>query len=337
LAAEGKSASDDGLVLVTGGAGFIGSHLVHLLLSQGHHVRVLDDFSSGHRENLDGAETTAASHGARFQLMEGDVRDDFRVRDALDGCHAVAHLAAIPSVTRSMQDPAGTNSVTHGGTVNIVRRAVEAGAQRVVLASSCAIYGDAEELPLPETAPPRPLSPYAAAKLASEEVCAHAADAGQLSTVCLRFFNVYGPRQDPGSEYSGVISRFMAAAASGGGVTVFGDGLQTRDFVCVSDVAGALALALTKPLAGHSVVNIGSGTQTSLLEILDHLDDLAARPLERTFAAARAGDIRHSRADTGRAAWVLGWRAATSFSDGLATTWRWYRERAGQTRQGTLA
>ena len=315
------------LILVTGGAGFIGSHLVHALLASGRSVRVLDDLSTGVVANLSGAEALAARHGVHFQLVQGDVRDDVRVRDAVDGCGAVAHLAAVASVSRSVEDPEGANSVTHGGTVNVVRCAVEARVSRLVLASSCAVYGDAAQLPVAETSPPRPMSPYATAKLASEEACAAAADAGQLTAVLLRFFNVYGPRQDPSSEYSGVISRFMSAAAAGEPVTVFGDGLQTRDFVYVEDVALALTAALLKPLSGCSMANVGSGSQTSLLGILERLEGLSGHSIERRFAVRREGDIRDSRADIGRVAWVLGWRPTTTFSEGLARTWAWRRSR----------
>ncbi|MFA4964671.1 MAG: NAD-dependent epimerase/dehydratase family protein [Thermoleophilia bacterium] len=313
-----------GFVLVTGGAGFIGSHLVEALLGAGRNVRVLDDFSTGREENLRGCEALAGAHGGRFQLFAGDVRDEFKMRDAVDGCSAVCHLAAVASVPGSLADPVGTGSVTHGGTVNALRQAVAAEVPRFVLASSCAVYGDAARLPVAETAPPRPLSPYAEAKLASEEACAAAADAGQLAAVCLRFFNVYGPRQDPGSEYSGVISRFMAAAASGEAVTVHGDGEQTRDFVYVGDVVEALVRAVERPLTGVAVLNTGSGTQTSLLALLSALERLAGSGIERRREAAREGDIRHMRADTGRARWVLGWEAASGFAAGLAETWVWY-------------
>ena len=319
----------DDLILVTGGAGFIGSHLVHALLLGGHDVRVLDDFSTGKAANLNGAEALAAQSGARFQLIAGDVRDECKMRDAVDGCSAVAHLAAVASVARSVQDPVAANSVTHGGTVNAVRAAVAVEVPRFVLASSCAVYGDAARLPVAETSAPRPLSPYAEAKLGAEGVCAAAADAGQLTAACLRLFNVFGPRQDPGSEYSGVISRFMSAAAAGEPVTVYGDGEQTRDFVYVGDVADALVRALLRPLSGVSTLNVGSGTQTSLLTILGRLEELAGGAIERRFEAAREGDIRHSRADAGRARWVLGWEATRSFRDGLAETWEWYREPAG--------
>jgi len=320
----------DGLILVTGGAGFIGSHLVDALLTAGYDVRVLDDFSTGKQENLRGAEALAAAHGGHFQLIAGDVRSEVKMRDAVDGCAAVCHLAAVASVTRSLADPVGTGSVTHGGTVNAVRMAIEADVPRFVLASSCAVYGDAAELPVAETCAPRPLSPYAEAKLAAEQTCAAAADARQLTAACLRFFNVYGPRQDPGSEYSGVISRFMAAAAASQPVTVYGDGEQTRDFVYVGDVVEAIVRALQRPLSGVSTLNVGSGTPTSVLDVLRRLSGLAGGPIERRFAAARAGDIRDSRADAGRARWVLGWKAGESFAGGLQKTWAWYRERAGE-------
>jgi UDP-glucose 4-epimerase len=318
----------DDAILVTGGAGFIGSHLVDALLTAGHHVRVLDDFSTGKAGNLRGAEALAAMHGGSFQLIAGDVRSEDKVREAVDGCAAVCHLAAVASVTRSVTDPVGTGSVTHGGTVNVVRWAVDADVPRVVLASSCAVYGDAAQLPVAETTPPHPLSPYAEHKLAAEQVCAAAADAGQLTAACLRFFNVFGPRQDPGSEYSGVISRFMAAAAADEGVTIYGDGGQTRDFVYVGDVVRAMVEALRRPASGVAVVNVGSGASTSVLDVVATLEDLTGSPIPRTVLPAREGDIRHSLAATGRARWVLGWEARTSLSAGMAATWDWYRKQA---------
>src|SRR5450759_819680 len=277
----------DGLILVTGGAGFIGSHLVDALLTAGHDLRVLDDFSTGKQENLRGAEALAAAHGAHFQLIAGDVRGEFKMRDAVDGCAGVCHLAAVASVTQSLADPVGTGSVTHGGAVNAVRMAVDADVPRFVLASSCAVYGDAAQLPVAETSAPRPLSPYAEAKLAAEETCAAAADAGQMAAACLRFFNVYGPRQDPGSEYSGVISRFMAAAAAGEPATVYGDGHQPRDFVYVGDVVEVILRALERTLRGVSVLKVGAGTPTSVLDVLGSLGELAGGPVARRFAAAR--------------------------------------------------
>jgi UDP-glucose 4-epimerase len=317
------------LVLVTGGAGFIGSHLVRGLLAGGYDVRVLDDFSTGKEANLRGVEALAARQGGRFQLVAGDVRDEHKMRDALQGCAGICHLAAVPSVARSLEDPEGTSSITHGGTVNAVRQAVDAEVSRFVLASSCAVYGDAADLPVAEANPARPLTPYAAAKLASEETCAAAADAGQIAAVCLRLFNVFGPRQDPSSEYSGVVSRFMAAAAAGAPVTICGDGEQTRDFVYVGDVVQAIMRALQRPLSGVSVLNVGSGTAISLLGILDHLEVLAGAPIQRRLVAPREGDIRHSRADAGRAKWVLGWQAGTAFAEGLAATWQLWPDGTG--------
>jgi UDP-glucose 4-epimerase len=317
------------LILVTGGAGFIGSHVVDALLASGSDVRVLDDFSTGKEDNLDDAWRLAAEHGAGLQVIAGDVRDEVRMRDAMDGCSGVAHLAAVASVPRSVEDPVGCDSVTHGGTVNALRQAVEAGTERFVLASSCAVYGDAAEPPIAETASPRPLSPYAVAKLASEEACADAADAGQIAAVCLRFFNVYGPRQDPGSAYSGVISRFLAAATAGDAVTIYGDGRQTRDFVYVADVVAAILAALRRPLTGASVLNVGSGRETDLLQILGVVEERAGLRLERRLEPAREGDIRHSRADAGRARWVLDWEAETSLDDGLAATWAWFAASGG--------
>jgi UDP-glucose 4-epimerase len=314
----------DALTLVTGGAGFIGSHVVDALLTSGRDVRVIDDFSTGKDENLDAAWALAAQGGAGLQVIEGDVRDEVRMRDAVDGCDTVIHLAAVPSVAQSVEDPVGCDSVTHGGTVNVVRQAVEAGIERFVLASSCAVYGDAAELPIAEATPPRPLSPYAGAKLASEGVCADAADAGQLAAVCLRFFNVYGPRQDPSSAYSGVISRFFSAAAANEPVTIYGDGRQSRDFVYVGDVVAAILAAADRPLVGTSVLNVGTGRQTDLLRILEVVEERAGKRLERRMEPARQGDIRHSRADAGRARWVLGWEARTSLPAGLAHTWAWF-------------
>lgn len=270
-----------GTILVTGGAGFIGSHLVEALLRSGASVRVLDDLSSGDPRNLERAEAVAAAGGGRFQLIVADVRDDFRVRDA-----------------------------------------VEAEAARFVLVSSCAVYGDPADLPVAETSPPRPLSPYARAKLAAEEACAEAADAGQIAAACLRLFNVYGPRQDPSSPYSGVISRFLAAAGGEGGeAVVYDDGEQTRDFIYVADVCAAIVRALCSSRGGVTTLNVGSGRETSVNALLGAVEGVCGRSVSRRREPAREGDIRRSCADTGRARWVLGWEAGTSLEDGLAATW----------------
>ena len=314
------------LVLVTGGAGFIGSHLVDALLARGDHVRVLDDFSTGRRENL-------AHCLADIELVEGDVRDKGLVARAVARCDGVLHEAAVASVAQSLADPVRCGSITHGGTVNVLRLARRAGVGGFVLASSCAVYGDADALPIGEDTPPRPLSPYALAKLLSEEVCRpspYAAEEGpsagahETRTVCLRYFNVFGPRQDPSSEYSGVIARFMdvavareAAAARGGagqgagqgaeqgeeegaegGVTpqsreggadgpryvVYGDGHQSRDFVYVADVVAANLLALDACLASA-----------------DRGADMAGASGARMGSASGAAMAGASRADVGGA------------------------------------
>jgi UDP-N-acetylglucosamine 4-epimerase len=316
----------DDLILVTGGAGFIGSHLVEALLSTGNDVRVLDDFSTGRPENIRGAEALAAAHGGRFQLIAGDVRDEDKVREAVDGCAAVCHLAAVASVTQSVADPVGTGSVTHGGTVNVVRWAVDADVPRVVLASSCAVYGDAAGLPVSETSVPRPMSPYAEAKLASEQTCAAAADAGQIVAACLRLFNVFGPRQDPGSEYSGVISRFMAAAAAREPVTIYGDGEQTRDFTYIDNVVDANWHTANHPRAAGGVFNIGCGTQTSLNQLVAQVNAILGTRLEPVYEPARAGDVRHSAADVGKARDLLGYKPAISLQEGLERVLAWFRE-----------
>jgi UDP-glucose 4-epimerase len=330
---------------VTGGAGFIGSHLVERLLAAGAAVRVLDDFSTGKRENLSAAVEGAAARGAvagrlpadpgeLLEVVEGDVRDAALVRAAVDDCSAVFHLAAIVSVTRSVEDPVGTGAVTHGGTVNVATQAGIAGVPRVVLASSCAVYGDVDVLPLTEGVPPRPLSPYAAAKLGSEETLIELARGGLSTAVCLRLFNVYGPRQDPGSEYSGVVALFTDAAVAGSGVTVYGDGLQTRDFVYVDDVAAAFVRAAGAPVgrleaAGTgapegvpaAVVNVGTGARSSVLDLLAARRAASGRDLPVEHRPERPGDIRASQADVARAAALLDWRPQVSLSEGLARTY----------------
>ncbi|HSL95385.1 MAG TPA: NAD-dependent epimerase/dehydratase family protein [Thermoleophilia bacterium] len=328
--------------LVTGGAGFIGSHVVERLLAAGAAVRVLDDFSTGKRENLSAAVEGAADATAavlagpasRLEVVEGDVRDAELVRAVVEGCDAVLHLAAIVSVTRSVEDPVGTGAVTHGGTVNVATQAGIAGVPRVVLASSCAVYGDVDALPLTEDVPPRPLSPYAAAKLGSEETLIALARGGASTAVCLRLFNVYGPRQDPGSEYSGVVALFADAAVAGSGVIVYGDGLQTRDFVYVDDVAAAFVRAAEAP-AGRlaaagtgapegvpaAVVNVGTGAQSSVLDLVAALRAASGRDLPVEHRPARAGDIRDSQADVSRAAALLDWRPEVSLTEGLARTY----------------
>jgi len=312
-------------VLVTGGAGFIGSHLVDGLLARGQRVRVLDDFSTGKWENLE-------RHRAAITVLEGDVRDRETVRRAVQGCEVVFHEAAIASVPLSFEQPELVLDVNVAGTGNVLEAARAAGARRRIFASSCAVYGDPAELPVPETAPLQPGSPYAESKLAGETACREATARGELECVCLRYFNVFGPRQDPSSDYSGVIARFAEAARRGAPCTVYGDGGQTRDFVYVADVVRANLLATTCALHGGEPVNVGSGVETSVLDIVRALEIATgrsparsserslARPLEVLHLPARQGDVRRSLASTEVARRELGFAAALSFVDGLRAT-----------------
>lgn len=303
-------------VLVTGGAGFIGSHLVNALLADGHKVTVLDNFSTGKSENL-------PSHHPHLEVIRGDIADSSAVDLAINNQDALAHLAAVASVEASVQDPIGTHRTNLEGSIRLFDAAAHKGVQRVVFASSAAVYGNNPSLPLAETADKQPLSPYAVDKLASEYYLAHYHRIGRLHATAFRFFNVFGPRQDPSSPYSGVISIFLKKAAAGDPLTIFGDGQQTRDFVFVGDVVRALQFALVTETARTEEIptfNVGRGAQISLLELLDEVSRLP-QVVEPTvsFAAPRQGDIRHSVADVSRLR-STGWEALTSIYDGLAAT-----------------
>lgn len=305
-------------VLVTGGAGFIGSHLVDALLACGRYrVRVLDDLSTGKRENL-------AHCADRVDLLVGDVRDPHAVAEAVAGAWGVVHLAAVVSVTRSFEDPVLVNSVNVGGTVTLLAAAGAAYVERLVFASSCAVYGEPHELPVGESTPADPLSPYAVGKLAGEHYCRLlGASAGTASTA-LRFFNVYGPRQDPGSEYSGVISRFAGASFSGSSCTVYGDGLQSRDFVYVADVADACVRALEHAPGKGETANVGTGSKTTLLQLVAAIGAARGTQLTVEHAPAREGDIRESQAGVGLAQELFGYASRTTIEQGLAETLAWY-------------
>ncbi len=311
-------------VLITGGAGFIGSHAAEALLGAGEKVRVLDDFSTGRRENL-------AGMAGALEVVEGDVRDRAAVAAAMRGCDRVLHLAAIASVTRSFYDPARTEAVTVGGTANVLAAARAQGARRVVLASSCAVYGAAGELPVAESAATHPESPYARSKLAAEALCRAACADDGLDAGVLRFFNVYGPRQDPSSEYSGVIAIFMACVSEGRPCTVYGDGSQTRDFVFVGDVVAACRAALDGQELGALPMNVGTGVETSVNDVLATLAEASGRAPVVRFESARQGDARRSRAACERAVELLGWRSSVGFADGLAATWSWHVARDAAT------
>lgn len=296
--------------LVTGGAGFIGSHVVERLLAEHHEVVVLDDLSTGHQSNL-----PIGHPGLRLEV--GDAADPDVLADAVEGCHATFHLAAIASVVASIEQPLRAHHANLAGTIAVMEASARAGVQRFIYTSSAAVYGDDAPLPAREDAVPAPRSPYAIDKLAGEHYLAHFHRSGAFQGVALRLFNVYGPRQDPSSSYSGVISLFAAAARAGDHVTIFGDGSQTRDFVYVADVADVfVGCAALPPRDALAVMNVGTGTAITLLELLSTIENLSGT-VERSFAPERAGDVRHSRADVELLRSVLGRVPSTPLEDGL--------------------
>jgi UDP-glucose 4-epimerase len=297
--------------LVTGGCGFIGSHLCEALLARGDAVRVFDNLSSGFERNI-------AAIRDRVEFARGDVRDPVALGDAARGVDGVFHLAALVSVFASVERPRENHEVNLTGALNVLTAAREAGARRVVLSSSAAVYGNDPALPKREDMLPRPESPYALAKLAMEHYAAVFARLYGVQTVNLRYFNVYGPRQDPGSMYSGVISRFADAVRAGAAVTLHGDGLQTRDFVNVRDVVRANLAAMTAATVGQGeALNVGTGRGTSLRDLLTALEELTGRPIAVRQEPARAGDVRHSRGDIALAADRLGYAPACGLREGL--------------------
>ena len=302
-------------VCVTGAAGFIGGHLAEALLRQGHDVVGLDDFSSGRREN-----TELLAEFPNFSLIEGSIADPQAVERAVAGATWVFHLAAIPSVPLSMAEPERTNAVNIGGTVNVLEAARRHGAKRVVLACSCAAYGDGEEQPKHELLQVRPMSPYAAQKIACELYAQTYTRAYGVPCVALRFFNVYGPRQDPKSDYAAAIPRFTTRLLAGTRPIVFGDGQQTRDFVHVSDVVAAILLAAQSEKAPGEVINVASGRSVSLVELIGTLKQVigpAAAALEIEHQAPRAGDLRASSADISKARALLGYQPRVQLAQGL--------------------
>jgi nucleoside-diphosphate-sugar epimerase len=307
--------------LVTGGAGFIGSHLVEHLLKNGGTVRVLDDFSSGRRENLAMAPAWAGEGGGRLDLIEGDIRDPATCRRAVAGVEVVYHQAALGSVPRSVDDPVTTEEVNVGGTLQVLLAARDAGVRRVVAASSSSVYGDSPRLPKIEEMACEPLSPYALSKYAAETYCRLFFRLYGLETVALRYFNVFGPRQDPNSQYAAVVPRFLAALRAGQRPVVYGTGEQTRDFTYVENVVDANRTAAEAPREACGLAyNIACGERISLLELLACLERMTGRHAEPEFQPMRAGDVLHSLADTQRAARLLGFRGRIGFEEGLART-----------------
>jgi UDP-glucose 4-epimerase len=305
------------LHLITGGAGFIGSSIAETLLGQGERVRILDDFSSGRRENIAALQADAG----QLEVIEGTVVDAAAVARAMKGVEIVFHEAAIPSVARSVEDPQSAMLAGAQGTTMVLDEARRAGVRRVVFAASSAAYGDGPVSPKVETMPPRPLSPYAVSKLAGEHLMRVFAELYGIETVSLRYFNIFGPRQDPKSEYAAVVPRFITAVVRGDRPVVFGDGEQTRDFCFIDNAVKANLLAATtsRKLRGE-VVNVACGQKTSLNQLLAFIGDLAGARVDAEHRPARVGDIRDSLADVSAARALLGYEPAVDVREGLRRT-----------------
>ncbi|HEY6359069.1 MAG TPA: SDR family oxidoreductase, partial [Vicinamibacterales bacterium] len=297
---------------ITGGAGFIGSHLVEEVLRRGHAVRDVDNLSTGRRENLPAAPAV--------EVMVGDVSDPAVARRATAGANVVLHQAAIPSVPRSVEDPASSHRANVEGTLQILIAARDAGVARLVFAGSSSVYGNAAALPKREDMRPHPLSPYALQKLVGEEYCRLFTELYGLETVVTRYFNVFGPRQNPGSPYSGVISLFIDAMLAGRSPRIYGDGEQSRDFTYVDDVVHGVLLAAERPGVAGRVLNVAAGGRVSLLDVISALQTILQTTVDPILGPPRAGDVRHSTADISEARRLLGFEPRTTFADGLRHT-----------------
>lgn len=303
--------------LVTGGAGFIGSNTVDELVRRSHDIVVLDDLSTGKSANLSNAR-------AKIKLIQDSVTNLDALREAFRNVDFVIHLAAQTSVPHSVRDPIETNRINVDGTLNVLVAAREAKVKRVVFASSCAVYGKASVLPIPESTALAPISPYGLSKQVGEAYGRMFQELYGLEFVALRYFNVFGPRQDPGSAYSGVLSRFSAALLAGTQPTVFGDGEQSRDFVYVQNVVEAILLAAESECAPGLAFNIGTGNRSTLNQTLALLEKITGRPARAKYAAPREGDIRDSQADISLAQQTLGYNPRFGFEEGLKRTWEWF-------------
>lgn len=303
--------------LVTGGAGFIGSHLTETLRSRGDDVRVVDDLSTGRLANL--------AHVPGVDFVNGDVAEMDVARAAVRDIDFVLHQAAMPSVPRSVTDPLASNRTNVDGTLNILVAARDAGIRRLIFAGSSSVYGSAPGLPADESMPTAPMSPYALQKLAGEQYCQMFYRLYGLETVVTRYFNVFGPRQDPGSPYSGVISLFVKALSAGARPMVHGDGGQTRDFTYVANVVDGVLKAVAAPGAAGEVFNVATNHRVSLLELLDALAQEMGVTADPEFGDARAGDVRDSQGNIGKARRLLGYEPVVPFAEGLRRTVAWYR------------
>lgn len=309
--------SDD-LYLVTGGAGFIGSNLVRRLLADGRRVRVFDNFSTGRRENL-------AELQGRIEVIEGDLRSDADVRNAVRGARFVLHLGALGSVARSVQDPVTTHEVNATGTLRVLIAARDAGVERVVFSSSSSVYGNTPTLPKREDMTPTPLSPYALSKLSGEHYARMFSQLYGLKTFSLRYFNVFGPRQNPKSQYAAVIPLFIDAYRQDRAPVIHGDGGQTRDFTYVEDVVAANLCCCTAPSdAAGGVFNVAWGNRVSVLDLANKIGSLLGKRIAPVHEPARPGDVRDSQADATRARTLLGWQPSVAFEEGLRRTVAWF-------------
>jgi len=303
--------------LVTGGAGFIGSHLAEELLRRGERVRVADSLVTGKRENL--------AHLPQAEFVQGDLADIDFARRVVQGVDYVLHQAAIPSVPRSVEDPITSNRANIDASLNVLVAARDAGVRRLVYAGSSSAYGNAATLPKVETMVPAPLSPYALQKLVAEQYCQMFTQLYGLETVTIRYFNVFGPRQDPSSPYSGVISLFISALAEGRRPNIYGDGGQTRDFTYVANVVDGVLRACHAPGASGEVINVATGGRISLNELFRTVRELMGARVEPVYGEERAGDVRDSQADIGKARRLLGYEPIVGLADGLQKTVEWYR------------
>ncbi len=305
--------------LVTGGAGFIGSNLAHRLVEMGRTVRVLDNFSTGRPENL-------ASIRSSIELIEGDIRDLSVLHGCMRDVDCVFHQAAIPSVPRSIEDPVQSNESNISGTLNVLIAARDGGVRRLVFASSSSVYGDTPVLPKKEDMPPSVLSPYALNKLTGETYCRLFFSLYGLETISLRYFNVFGPRQNPDSEYAAVIPKFITAFLEGRSPVIYGDGEQTRDFTFIENVVSANILAAQAARCTGEVVNIATGERISLNQLVRHLENITGKRVNPEYAEARAGDVRHSLADISLSRTLLDYDASADFETGLQKTLEWFRD-----------
>ncbi|MCX6354552.1 MAG: SDR family oxidoreductase [Candidatus Aureabacteria bacterium] len=308
----------DSIYLVTGGGGFIGSNIVELLLKEGKRVRVLDNFSTGRRENLKGF--------SGIDLIEGDIRDYETVKRAVSGVGFLLHQAALPSVLRSVEDPLTSHQVNVTGTLNLLLAARDAGVRRFVFASSSSVYGDGPELPKREDTLPRPLSPYAVQKLAGEHYCRVFSRLYGLSCILLRYFNVFGPRQDPNSQYAAVIPNFFTSLCQGKAPVIHGDGNQSRDFTFVKNVAEANLLACGAKLEAEEVMNIACGEGTSINDLHSIIQGALGVAIAPHRDAPRAGDVRHSRADISKARDKIGYTPSVSLGEGVRISSGYYKK-----------